>query len=118
MMKIRVVKSLFFMLLIIVSGYYLLTEYQYYHQSSTVFGTVVNTRTVSSAERRLADACTTFHGREDCSALFEYDITWRSGGQAVRRSLLPLSRCKGLVSARRQTLYEYRAGKTRYCQTM
>lgn len=84
MMKIRVVESLFFMLLLIVSGYYLLTEYQYYHQSSTVFGTVVNTRTVSSAERRLADACTTFRGREDCSALFEYDITWLSGGHSYR----------------------------------
>lgn len=81
MMKTRIVKSLFFILLVIVSGYHLLTEYQYYHQSSAVFGTVANIRTVSSAERRLTDACTTFRGREDCSALFEYDITWPSGGR-------------------------------------
>lgn len=83
-MKMRLAKCLFFMLLIILSGYSVLTEYQYHHQSLTIFGTAVNIRTVSSEERRMTDTCTTFRGREDCAALFAYDISWQDSGRSYR----------------------------------
>ncbi|WP_194206603.1 hypothetical protein [Superficieibacter sp. 1612_C1] len=80
-MNVSVLKKTFLILLLMFtgySGYTVFTEYQYHRHSTTVDGIVSNVRYISSAERRMTDTCTHFRGREDCSALYDYDITWRS----------------------------------------
>lgn len=77
-MNVSVLKKTFLILLLMFTGYTVFTEYQYHRNSTTVDGIVSNVRYVSSAERRMTDTCTHFRGREDCSALYDYDITWHS----------------------------------------
>lgn len=77
-MNVRILKNAFFILLLMFTGYTVFTEYQYHRHSTTVDGVVSNVRYISSAERRITDTCTHFRGREDCAALYNYDITWHS----------------------------------------
>lgn len=77
-MNVSVLKKTFLILLLMFTGYTVFTEYQYHRHSTTVDGIVSNVRYVSSAERRMTDTCTHFRGKEDCSALYDYDVTWRS----------------------------------------
>lgn len=77
-MNIRILKTLSLALLLMFSGYIVFSEYQYYRHSTITTGTVSNLRYTSSLERRLTDTCNHFRGREDCSALYDYDVTWRA----------------------------------------
>lgn len=72
-------KKIVFVFWLLLSGYVLVTEYQHYRDSTVTTGVVSAIRYTSSAERRTSDTCTSFRGRTDCSALYEYDITWWVG---------------------------------------
>ncbi|WP_437888896.1 hypothetical protein [Phytobacter sp. V91] len=75
-------KSVLFVLFLILNGYVLITEFHYYRGSVTTTGEVTNLHVTSSSERRLYNTCTRFRGREDCSTLYAYDVTWLAEGKS------------------------------------
>ncbi|WES66574.1 hypothetical protein [Superficieibacter sp. HKU1] len=77
-MNVRTLKKIFLILWLMFTGYSVFTEYQHHHHARIATGIVSNVVYTSSAERRMTDTCTHFRGREDCSARYDYDITWYS----------------------------------------
>lgn len=99
-------KKIIFVFWSLFSGYVLVTEYQYYRDSTVTTGVVSAIRYTSSGERRTSDTCTSFRGRTDCSALYEYDITWWEGNKSyiyhVEKEHTPPSKtiCMNIVQGR------------------
>ncbi|POP44907.1 hypothetical protein CHU32_13555 [Superficieibacter electus] len=77
-MSVKVLIKTLLVLLLLFTGYTVFTEYQYYRDAQITTGVVSNVDYTSSLERRITDTCNHFRGREDCSALYDYDVTWRA----------------------------------------
>lgn len=70
--------ALFYAFLLMYTGYAVVMEYHYHRDSLTTLADVSAVHYTSSAERRMADTCNHLRGgRVDCSALYDYDLTWR-----------------------------------------
>ncbi len=73
-------KKVLLVFFLLLNGYVFIIEYSWYRGSTLSSGDVSHLQVTPSAERRLLDSCDHFRGREDCSTLYEYDVTWRAGG--------------------------------------
>ena len=77
-------KKVLFVLFLILNGYVFITEYAWYRDAAISTADVSHLQVTPSAERRMRDTCDHFRGREDCSTLYAWDVTWQAGGKSWR----------------------------------